>query len=100
MAICEWATSSWACCGLLLAPDITARFERSRGNRVLMVSGSDEHGTPITVTAEIEGVSPQEIVDRFHAVNTQALIDLGCVWEPKIDPRGVEYGGGSVQSHF
>ena len=44
-----------------------------------MVSGSDEHGTPITVTAEIEGVSPQEIVDRFHAVNTQALIDLGCV---------------------
>ncbi len=79
--------------GCYLPPDITARFERSRGNRVLMVSGSDEHGTPITVTAEIEGVSPQEIVDRFHAVNTQALIDLGCVWEPKIDPRGVEYGG-------
>tara|TARA_Y100000766_G_scaffold64819_1_gene54260 strand:- start:736 stop:3009 length:2274 start_codon:yes stop_codon:yes gene_type:complete len=79
--------------GCYLPPDITARFERSRGNRVLMVSGSDEHGTPITVTAEIEGVSPQEIVDRFHAVNTQALIDLGCVWEPKIDARGVEYGG-------
>ena len=79
--------------GCYLPPDITARFERSRGNRVLMVSGSDEHGTPITVTAEIEGVSPQEIVNRFHAVNTQALIDLGCVWEPKIDPRGVEYGG-------
>jgi len=79
--------------GCYLPPDITARFERSRGNRVLMVSGSDEHGTPITVTAEIEGVSPQEIVDRFHAVNTQALIDLGCVWEPNIDPRGVEFGG-------
>ena len=79
--------------GCYLPPDITARFERSRGNRVLMVSGSDEHGTPITVTAEIEGVSPQEIVDQFHAVNIQALIDLGCVWEPNIDPRGVEFGG-------
>ncbi len=79
--------------GCYLPPDITARFERSRGNRVLMVSGSDEHGTPITVTAEIEGVTPQEIVDRFHSINTQALIDLGCVWEPNIDPRGVEFGG-------
>ncbi len=79
--------------GCYLPPDITTRFERSRGNRVLMVSGSDEHGTPITVTAEIEGVSPQEIVDKFHEVNTKALIDLGCVWEPSIDPRGVEFGG-------
>jgi len=79
--------------GCYLPPDIQVRFERAQGNRVLMVSGSDEHGTPITVTAETEGVSPQDIVDRFHAVNSQALLDLGCVWEPNIDTRGVEYGG-------
>ena len=79
--------------GCYLPPDITARFERSRGNRVLMVSGSDEHGTPITVTAEIEGVNPRDIVDRYHAINTKALLDLGCVWEPNIDSRGIEYGG-------
>ena len=79
--------------GCYLPPDIHARYERALGNRVLMVSGSDEHGTPITVTAETEGVTPQEIVDRYHAVNTQALLDLGCSWEPNIDPRGVEYGG-------
>jgi len=58
-----------------------------------MVSGSDEHGTPITVTAETEGVNPQEIVDRYHSMNTKALLDLGCSWEPNIDPRGVDYGG-------
>jgi len=79
--------------GCYLPPDITARFERARGNRVLMVSGSDEHGTPITVTAEMEGIDPQEVVNRFHSVNSKALIDLGCVWEPNIDPRGVEFGG-------
>ena len=79
--------------GCYLPPDIQARFERAKGNRVLMVSGSDEHGTPITVSAEVEGVKPQDIVDRYHKINQQALIDLGCSWEPKIDPRGIEYGG-------
>ena len=52
--------------GCYLPPDIQARYERAIGNRVLMVSGSDEHGTPITVTAEQEGVKPQDIVDKFH----------------------------------
>jgi len=79
--------------GCYLPPDIHARYEKALGNRVLMVSGSDEHGTPITVTAETEGVQPQEIVDRYHAINSQALLDLGCIWEPHIDPRGPEYGG-------
>ena len=79
--------------GCYLPPDIQARYERSRGNRVLMVSGSDEHGTPITVTAEQEGVSPQDIVDKFHKINSEALINLGCSWQPNVDPRGIEYGG-------
>lgn len=79
--------------GCYLPPDIQARFERSKGNRVLMVSGSDEHGTPITVTAETQGISPQEVVDKYHEINTKALMDLGCSWEPNIDPRGSEFGG-------
>ena len=79
--------------GCYLPPDIHARFERAQGNRVLMVSGSDEHGTPITVTAEQEGIEPQDVVDRFHEINSKALLDLGCTWMPTIDPRGVEYGG-------
>lgn len=79
--------------GCYLPPDIHARFERALGNRVLMVSGSDEHGTPITVSAEQEGIEPQDVVNRFHEINSKALLDLGCTWMPNVDSRGVEYGG-------
>ena len=79
--------------GCYLPPDIQFRFERALGNKVLMVSGSDEHGTPITVTAETQGVSPQQVVDEYHAVNLKALLDLGCSWSMNLDPRGGEFGG-------
>ncbi|MGH8923447.1 MAG: methionine--tRNA ligase [Acidimicrobiia bacterium] len=52
--------------GAYLPADIFARYHRLAGNKVLMVSGSDGHGTPITVRADQEGVSPQEIFDRYH----------------------------------
>ncbi len=79
--------------GNCLPADIQYRYERSRGRSVIMCSGSDEHGTPITVTADQENVHPQQIVDRYHQINTQALIDLGCSWGNNIDPRGLEFGG-------
>ena len=79
--------------GNCLPADIQYRYERSRGRSVIMCSGSDEHGTPITVTAEQERVNPQEIVDRYHEINTKALIDLGCSWSDNVDKRGIEYGG-------
>ena len=52
--------------GYLLPADITARYFRATGHDVLMVSGSDCHGTPITIEAEKKGQSPQEIVDYYH----------------------------------
>ncbi len=52
--------------GAYLPPDIFARYHRAKGNDVLMVSGSDVHGTPITVKAEQEGVTPEDIVNRYH----------------------------------
>ena len=52
--------------GAYLPPDIFARYHRLRGNDVLMLSGSDTHGTPITVRAEEDGISPRDVVDRFH----------------------------------
>jgi len=79
--------------GNCLPADIQYKFERAKGNKVLMCSGSDEHGTPITVSAEEEGISPQEIVDRYHKINSKALIEMGCSWGDNVDPRGVEYGG-------
>ncbi len=53
--------------GAYLPADIFARYHRTAGNRVLMVSGSDTHGTPITVRAEREGRSPEAVVEEFHA---------------------------------
>jgi len=52
--------------GAYLPPDIFARYHRSKGNEVLMVSGSDQHGTPITIKAEQEGKKPSQIVSRYH----------------------------------
>jgi len=52
--------------GYLLPADITARYFHATGKDVLMVSGSDCHGTPITIEAEKKGVSPQKIVDTYH----------------------------------
>ncbi|MCD6330832.1 MAG: methionine--tRNA ligase [Thermoplasmata archaeon] len=67
--------------GCLLPGDIFGRYHRMKGNAVLMVSGSDEHGTPITLTAEKEGVSPKEIVDRYHKEHKENLEQLGIQFE-------------------
>jgi len=79
--------------GNCLPADVQYRYERARGRRVLMCSGSDEHGTPITLTAEEMGINPQDVVDKYHEINTKALADLGCSWTNPVDPRGIEYGG-------
>ena len=52
--------------GAYLPPDIFARYHRTKGNEVLMVSGSDQHGTPITIKAEQEGRKPGEIAAQYH----------------------------------
>ena len=53
--------------GSVLSADVTARYYRLRGDDVLMVSGSDEHGTPIEVEALRQGITPKELTDRNHA---------------------------------
>ena len=52
--------------GAYLPADIFARFHRAKGNQVLMVSGSDQHGTPVTIRAEQEGLTPREVATRYH----------------------------------
>ena len=52
--------------GCYLAADIFARYHRVKGNNVLIVSGSDSHGTPITLQAEKTGKAPNDIVESFH----------------------------------
>jgi len=62
--------------GSLLPPDIFNRYNRMKGNEVLMVSGSDQHGTPITVTAKKENMTPYEVAEKFHAINKKAIEDM------------------------
>ena len=67
--------------GCYLAADIFARYHRLKGNQVLMVSGSDQHGTPITLRAEQEGISPQEVVSRYHQDFLQSWERLGISFD-------------------
>src|SRR6266849_10027543 len=67
--------------GFGVPSDVFARYHRLRGNDVLMVSGTDDHGTPITTEADREGVSPEEIVRRYHAVIVNDLKQLGLAYD-------------------
>ena len=62
--------------GSLLPPDIFSRYNRLLGNEVLMVGGSDQHGTPITVSAEKCGMTPEAYADKFHEINKKAIEDM------------------------
>ncbi len=67
--------------GCYLPADIFARYNRMIGNEVLMVSGSDEHGTPITITAEQQKTTPQEIVDRYNKEHAENMKQLGISFD-------------------
>jgi methionyl-tRNA synthetase len=67
--------------GAYLPADIFARYHRLKGNKVLMVSGSDQHGTPITLRAEQEKKSPKEIVARYHKEFLDCWQRLGISWD-------------------
>ena len=67
--------------GFGVPSDIFARYNRLKGNDVLMVSGTDEHGTPIMVAADREGVSPRELADRFNVVIRDDLAKLGLSYD-------------------
>lgn len=67
--------------GSLLPPDIFARYHRMAGNRVLMVSGSDSHGTPILLSAEKEGKSPAKVVADYHREHVNSLKAFGIAFD-------------------
>ena len=67
--------------GVYVPSDIFTRYLRMKGEDVISVCGSDEHGVPITLKARNEGVSPQEIVDRYHALNKKAFEDFGIAFD-------------------
>jgi methionyl-tRNA synthetase len=67
--------------GVYVPSDIYTRYLRMKGVDVISICGSDEHGVPITLKARKEGVTPQEIVDRYHKINKKAFEDFGIAFD-------------------
>ena len=67
--------------GVYVPADIYTRYLRLKGEDVIMVGGSDEHGVPITIKAQKEGVTPQDIVDRYHKIIKDSMAGLGISFD-------------------
>lgn len=67
--------------GCYLPSDIYVRYLRSKGEDVLFVSGTDEHGVPITIRARKEGLSPQQVVDKYYDIIKKAFYDFGVEFD-------------------
>lgn len=78
--------------GVYLPADIYVRFKRLQGEDIIHIGGSDEHGVPITITADKEGISSQDVVDRYHSLNLDAFARCGISFD--------YYGRTSSKSHF
>ena len=68
-------------CSTFIPADVFARYHRMRGDQVLMVGGTDMHGTPTTVRADEEGVPPQEVAERYHALHAKNIQQLGVQYD-------------------
>ncbi len=67
--------------GVYVPADIYTRYLRLKGEDVIMIGGSDEHGVPITIKAKAEGVTPQDIVDRYHGIIKKSFEDFGISFD-------------------
>ena len=67
--------------GVYIPADVYARFNRRLGKDVAFICGSDEHGIPITIRAKKEGVTPQDIVDKYHEIIKKSFADLGISFD-------------------
>src|SRR3954469_1780357 len=67
--------------GFGVPSDVFSRYMRMAGHDVLMVSGTDEHGTPILVAADEQGVTPRDLADKNNAIIVQDLVDLGLSYD-------------------
>lgn len=67
--------------GVYVPSDIYTRYLRLKGSDVISICGSDEHGVPITLKARNEGITPKEVVDRYHELNKKAFEDFGIAFD-------------------
>ena len=67
--------------GVYVPADIYVRYLRSKGTDVLFIGGSDEHGVPITIKAQQQGITPQEVVDKYHKIIKKSFADFGISFD-------------------
>ena len=67
--------------GVYVPADIYARYQRLQGSDVLYICGSDEHGVPITIKAKKEGISPQQVVDKYHEMIKKSFAEFGISFD-------------------
>ena len=78
--------------GVYIPADVYARFQRSTGQEVAFTCGSDEHGIPITIRAKKEGITPQDVVDKYHEIIKKSFADLGISFD--------EYSRTTSKKHY
>jgi len=78
--------------GVYIPADVYARFQRNTGQEVAFICGSDEHGIPITIRAKKEGITPQDVVDKYHEIIKKSFADLGISFD--------EYSRTTSKKHY
>ena len=78
--------------GVYIPADVYARFQRNTGQKVAFICGSDEHGIPITIRAKKEGITPQDVVDKYHEIIKKSFSDLGISFD--------EYSRTTSKKHY
>ena len=78
--------------GVYIPADVYARFQRNMGQEVAFICGSDEHGIPITIRAKKEGITPQDVVDKYHEIIKKSFVDLGISFD--------EYSRTTSKKHY
>ena len=78
--------------GVYIPADVYARFQRNTEQEVAFICGSDEHGIPITIRAKKEGITPQDVVDKYHEIIKKSFADLGISFD--------EYSRTTSKKHY
>ena len=78
--------------GVYIPADVYARFQRNTGQGIAFICGSDEHGIPITIRAKKEGITPQDVVDKYHEIIKKSFADLGISFD--------EYSRTTSKKHY
>ena len=86
--------------GVYVPADIYVRYLRLKKEDVIFIGGSDEHGVPITIRAKKEGVTPQDVVDRYHTLIRDSFKEFGISFDVYGRTQGIRYLVRCLRTYF